>query len=67
MAQSAGVSPLSFSPAGSALGLGATGAVSADESEEARKKRLAGLAAAQKNIAGALSPAGTSLFGLNLL
>jgi hypothetical protein len=66
MGQSAGAFPLSFSPAGSALGLGAGGAASADESEEARKKRLAGLAAAQRNITGALSPAGTSLFGLNL-
>jgi hypothetical protein len=61
MAQSAGASPLSFSPAGSALGLGAVGTVSADEDEAARKKRLAGLAAAQRNITGALSPAGAAL------
>jgi hypothetical protein len=61
MPQSPGVSPLSFSPAGSALGLGATGAVSPDEDEQARRKRLAAIAAARSNITGALSPAGTAL------
>jgi hypothetical protein len=67
MAQAAGVSPLSFSPAGSALGLGAAGTASATEDEQARKKRLASIAAARTNIAGSLSAAGGSLFNMGSL
>jgi hypothetical protein len=65
MAQSAGASPLTFSPAGQAL-LGAAGNASASETLEERKKRLLGLQAAQKNISSALSPAGSSLFNFGI-
>jgi hypothetical protein len=62
--QFAGVRP--FSPAGSALGLGANAALPG-ETEEQKKKRLAAIAASTRNIAGALggtlSPAGANLFG----
>jgi hypothetical protein len=58
--QSAGASPLSFSPAGNAL----AGSVSPNEDELARKKRLAAVAAARNNISGSLSPAGSFLFNL---
>ena len=66
MAQSAGVSPLSFSPAGQAL-LGSVGSAALPgETEEQRRKRLAGLQASQKNIASALGIGGLSPVAANL-
>jgi hypothetical protein len=61
----------SFSPAGTALGFGRSGADYSDalgsgvpaESEEEKKKRLAQIAQAQNRISGTLSPAGAALFG----
>lgn len=65
--QSPGVN-LSLSPAGQSL-FGAAGGTEA-ETEEEKRRRLLGLQAAQKNIAGSLgvgglSPAGSSLFNLS--
>jgi hypothetical protein len=59
--QSAGVTPLTLSPVGQALFGPAANAALPGETEQQRRKRLAGLTAAQGKIASALSPAGAAL------